>query len=1188
MKASKSYLIRSLFVSLLFAAAFQSEAQVNVLTYHNDNARTGRNLSETVLTPANVNSNTFGRLFFQAVDGQVYGQPLYMANVAITNKGTHNVVFVATEHDSVYAFDADGNTGSNAAPLWQVSFINPAAGVTTVPNGEVASANIAPEIGITSTMVIDAGTGTIYVEAKTKEVSGPNTSYMHRLHALDISSGQEKFGGPAVILPNVPGTGDGTDGAGHIPFNGLRQLNRPGLLLLNGVIYVGYASHGDVGPYHGWLLGFDAQTLQAKSVLNTTPNGGLGGIWQGGDAPATDTNGNIYFITGNGTFNNANGSYGDSFLRVTPSGTNLTLADYFTPYDQQNLADSDLDLGSGGLMLLPDEAGSTNHPHLLAGGGKEGVIYLLDRDNLGHFNSTNNSQAVQTVAAGAAEWSFGTPAYFNNTLYYLGATDQLKAFGITNGQLTANPIAASTMVFAWPGATPSISANGTSNGIVWLVQADAADSGGREIVHAFAATNVAVELYNSVQAGTRDDAGVATKFIVPTIANGKVYVGGATQLSVYGNGAWAVAPSIAPNGGVFTNAVMVTLSSDTLGAQIYYTLDGSQPTSSSTPYTVPFAVPATTTVRAFASKSGYADSGIESAFFSVVSPSSSIVGFGGNGSGWALNGGAVVSNDVITLTDGQTGEARSAFFLTPQPVSAFTAQFLYQSTGGADGIAFVAQNSAAGPGALGGGGGCLALCGITPSAAVELNLYAGQGGTGTRYAANGATGGYVSTLPVDLDSGDPILVTLVYNGSIMTEHLADQFTGQTFDATYAVNIPVDAGSTNAAFIGFTGASGGVASHQTVSSFSYTLNSPPSAAPAILPNGGAFTNYVVVTLAATNPAAQIYYTLDGSTPTAGSIRYINVFALTNTTLVKTVAIGTNGASSFVAQAIFTQVSASGSVAGFGFNGAGWTFNGGAAAANNVLTLTDGLGGEARSAYFNFRQNITNFSAQFIYQGVGLADGVAFVLQNAPAGVTALGGGGGYLGYSGVSPSAAVEFNLYSGYGGSGTQLATNGATQVYNSTLPVNLDSGDPVSVTLNYDRGVLVEHLVDAVTGQIYNATYLINMPVAVGNTNNAFIGFNGGTGGAVSVQTISNFTFGKYVPFSGVAAPKLGTAFTGQQLVISWPSTPGNYVLEMTGDLTPPAVWNPAPQTPVVVGQQMTVTINAGNGNTFYRLHKQ
>ena len=1188
MKASKLYLFRFYFTLLVLAAAvFESHGQVNVLTYHNDNARTGQNLNEIVLTPANVNSNSFGRLFFQAVDGQIYGQPLYLTNVAITNKGTHNAVFVATEHDSVYAFDADSNSGSNAAPLWQVSFINAPIGITTVPNSEVASGNVAPEIGITSTAVIDAATGTIYVEAKTKEVSSGTTSYVHRLHALDVRSGQEKFGGPVVIQPTVAGSGDGNDGAGHVPFNGLRQMNRPGLVLANGVVYISYGSHGDVGPYHGWLLGFDAQTLLPKGVLNLTPNGGLGGIWQGGDAPATDASGNIYFITGNGTFNAGSGNYADSFVRVAPSGTNLNLADYFAPYNQQNLADADLDLGSGGLLLLPDSAGSTNHPHLLAGAGKEGVIYLLDRDNLGQFNAANNSNAVQTVAGGNTAWSFATPAYFNNRLYYLGANDALKAYGISGGLLTATPVDAGSATFSWPGATPAISANGTNAGIVWLVQTTGG-AGGHEILHAFDAGSLTNELYNSAQAGTRDDAGSAIKFIVPTIANGKVYMGGASSLTVYGNGVWTPAPTISPGGGIFTNSITVSISPNSAGSQIYYTLDGSTPTSSSTAYAAPFTLTNTTTVKAIATQTNSVASGVASAFFSQVTPGATLVGFSGNGAGWVLNGGAVIANDVLTLTDGLNGEARSAFFFSPQPVTAFTAQFLYQSTGGADGIAFVAQNSAAGPNALGGGGGCLALCGITPSAAVEFNLYDGQGGTGTRYASGGMTGGYVSTLPLDLDSGDPILVTLVYDGATLSEFLADQATGQTYNASYTVNIPADAGGTNA-IIGFTGASGGVVSVQTVSSFSFSASSTPPVVPAvaILPNGGIFTNYVVVTLATTNAGAQLYYTLDGSTPTTNSIRYTNVFVLTNTAMVKVLAAQTNGPGSLIARAFFGQATSPDTIVGFGNNGAGWTLNGGAVAANNVLTLTDGQGGEARSAFFNSRQNITNFSARFIYQGVGGADGTAFVLQNSAMGLAALGGGGGYLGYSTISPSAAVEFNLYSGYGGSGTQLATNGTTFVYNSTLPVDFDSGAPVWVALDYNQSTLTEHLVDANTGLVYDARYAINMPGAVGNTNNAIIGFTGATGGVASTQTVSSFTYGKYIAFSGVAAPVLSVGLAGQQMVISWPTAPENYVLEYSVNLQP-AAWNPVPQAQVIVGQQTTVTINPGAGSTFYRLHKQ
>jgi hypothetical protein len=586
-------------------------ANVNVLTGHNDNARTGQNTNETVLTPANVNATGFGKIFNYAVDGYVYAQPLVVTNVTIPGQGVHNVLYVATEHDSVYAFDADTNT----APLWQVSFINPAAGVTTVASGDVSCGDLVPEIGVTSTPVIDAADGTIYVEAKTKEVTNSVTVYVHRLHALDLTSGAEKFGGPAVIQASVPGTGDGNDGLGHVPFDALRHMNRAALLLNNGVVYLGSASHCDNGPYHGWLLGYGAQTLTRSNVFNTTPNGGLGGIWQAGGGPAADPAGNIYFITGNGTFDGAtNQDYGDTFLKLSTTN-GLNVADFFTPYNQAALSAADLDLGSGGAVLLPDEAGgTTTNLHLLVGAGKEGTIYLVRRDNLGHFQSGSDSQIKQSVIS-AIGGSFDTPAYFNKTLYYLGSGDVLKAFRISGGTITTTPISQSSTSYGFPGATPSISANGTNNAIVWAIQSDAYASSGPAVLHAYNATNVALELYTSSSSGTRDVPGGAVKFAVPTVANGKVYVGAQYVLAVYGLGTFLATPVITPNGGTFTNSVSVTITNATVGTTIYYTLDGSTPTTNSILYTGAFTITNSVGVRARAFKVGAVDSGVATATF---------------------------------------------------------------------------------------------------------------------------------------------------------------------------------------------------------------------------------------------------------------------------------------------------------------------------------------------------------------------------------------------------------------------------------------------------------------------------------------------------------------------------------------------------------------------------------------------
>jgi hypothetical protein len=515
----------------------------NVLTYHNDSARTGEDLTETQLTPANVNVAQFGKLFSYPVDGYVYAQPLYVSNLDLPSRGHHNVVFVATEHDSVYAFDADRNTGADALPLWHDSFINPAAGVTTMPSDDPAlpQNNIYPEVGITGTPVIDDTTSTLYVVAKTREVVGGVAEHIYRLHALDITTGAEKFGGPVVISGSVPGMGSGHDDQGIVHFDALIENQRPALLLQNGVVYVGFASHGEIGSYHGWLMGYDAHNLQQVAIYNVTANGSGGGIWESGGGPASDGNGNIYVNTGNGQFDAATGSFGDSFLRLDTAGGGLTVSDYFTPYNQDYLNFNDYDLGSGGVMVLPDQSGP--HPHLLIGAGKEGTVYLVNRDDLGQYHS-NYDNIVQTLpfAVGLAPngqsfddyyGAFDTPAYFNNRVYYVGVGDVPKAFQLANGLLSTTPVSRGSTFYGYGGATVSISANGTANGIVWAIEENNY-AYGPEVLHAYDANDLAHELYNSNQAGARDQPGLTNKFAVPTVANGKVYVPTQYGVAVYG------------------------------------------------------------------------------------------------------------------------------------------------------------------------------------------------------------------------------------------------------------------------------------------------------------------------------------------------------------------------------------------------------------------------------------------------------------------------------------------------------------------------------------------------------------------------------------------------------------------------------------------------------------------------------
>ena len=490
-------------IGLLLCCTLTAGAQVTTSQY--DNARTGANLHETALTPQNVNSRQFGKVFTFHVDGDIYAQPLYLPGIEIPGKGTHNVVFVATEHNSVYAFDADGKSTD---PLWRVNFLT--SGASTLSDRDVQCPFIRPEVGITPTPVIDLPSGTLYVLARTKE----GGRSVQRLHALAITTGAEKFNGPVEIKAS--------------DFETLRELPRAGLLLSNGQVYLTWASSCDVGPYHGWVISYDAHTLAQTAAFNTSPDAEESGIWQGDAAPAADEQGNVFVVTGNGKFDAGSGGrdYGDSVLKL---GRNLKVADYFTPHDQDRLNRADEDLGSGGPVLIPTQPGP--HPHLMVTGGKGGVLYLLDRDHLGKYHPDDARDGLQ---AERLHGIFGAPAYWNHHLFILTSNDVLKDFALQNGQLTG-PVASGKQTFIDPGATPTVSADGTRNAIVWLLESKGWRSPDRPaVLHAYDAANVSRELYNSDQNPSRDRAGKCLRFAIPTVANGKVYVGAKSEVDVYG------------------------------------------------------------------------------------------------------------------------------------------------------------------------------------------------------------------------------------------------------------------------------------------------------------------------------------------------------------------------------------------------------------------------------------------------------------------------------------------------------------------------------------------------------------------------------------------------------------------------------------------------------------------------------
>jgi chitobiase/beta-hexosaminidase-like protein len=599
----------------LMLMKFIAPAQ-DVSTWHNDMARTGVQPSETILNAGNVNSQQFGKVFSFAVTGDVYAQPLYLSQYMMGDGVAHNVLIVATAQDYIYAFDADGNNPGQGY-LWSKSLVG--SGETWVSGSDVGTVDINPNIGIIGTPVIDRSSGTIFVVAKSKDTSGTVPVFYDRLHALNIADGSEKLNGPTIISASVPGTADNSS---SVTFNPAVENQRAALLLAptpgvgsGSSVLIAFGSHGDKGSYHGWLISYDAADISNQNgAWTTTPNGIGGGVWMSGGGVSSDGEGNLFAASGNGLFDaNVNGpDYGDSAVRLSLSSAGLQAVDSFTPADQLSLDTGDHDMGMSAMLLIPTQPGPL--PHLAVTSDKTGTVYLINRDQMGGFNTPDNS-AVQSLVTGYHIHS--STAFFNNKLY-LGldngplqawtlnaATDQLVAQSATSTVFT-------TPAYSGGGGTPSISANGTNNGIAWIIQ-DTQYNSGPAVLHAYNAADLSQELYNSQQAANgRDTAAVAVKFTTPTIAGGRVYIGGRNAVTVYGvlsiHSPLTATPLITPGSGTYSSAQTVSITDTTPNASIYYTTDGTAPAMSSTLYTSPIQVSRSETIEAIAIAPGLAQS----------------------------------------------------------------------------------------------------------------------------------------------------------------------------------------------------------------------------------------------------------------------------------------------------------------------------------------------------------------------------------------------------------------------------------------------------------------------------------------------------------------------------------------------------------------------------------------------------
>jgi Chitobiase/beta-hexosaminidase C-terminal domain/PQQ enzyme repeat len=852
------------------AFSASAHAQVNVTTYHNDNSRTGEYTQETVLTPANVSGGQFGKVFTTPVDGWVYAQPLYMSNVSIGGS-THNVLYVATENDTLYAIDAATGT-----IYWHYSLV-PANGVPVSSSTDINCTDLVPEVGVTGTPVIDPTTGTIYLVAKSKV----GASFYQYLHAIDVSTGAEKFGGPVNIQATFPGTaGDGNGTT--LSFNTMLQNQRAALLLENGHVVIGWGSHCDNNPWHGWVMSYSASTLAQEAVYNTSPDGYGNGVWMAGNGLAADPSGNIYFATGNGTWNGTT-DIGDSIVKLgPPTGGAFPVVDYFTPYNQAYLESNDLDMASGGIVLLP---ALPSGQELIAEMSKPGEMYLVNRNNMGRYCvnaspacTNTNSQIVQDVP-NFTVGVWGSPAYWNGYVYWgsanwSGVEDNLQAFALNangSGMLSTTATSKTTLTFAAPAPSPSISANGATAGILWALDNSSfknscVGSTNCQVLYAYDATDLANLLYSSSQApNARDVPGGAVKYVVPMIANGKVYFGSQSAVSGYGLITTPVAMNPAP--GSFTTSQSVRLTDTTAGAVIYYTTNGSPPTTNSSVYSAPIQVSATTSINAIAVAPGYAPSAVVGGTYSIGTTSSVSLASAANVDGIANSGTAVPGKGLdgggyaysaALLGTSLTWSGVNFAFGAPEALDAVSNTTLTLPAGNYSELYMLAT-------------------GVNGNQANQSFIVTYTDGTTTTF-----TQSLSDWFTPQNYAGESIAQTEAYR--INANGTVDQRTFYLYGYSFAINnaktvksltLPKNA---NVVVLGVT--------------LQATTTVPTTAAVAFAPVPGSFATAQSVQLTDTTPGAVIYYTTNGSPATTNSPVYSTALNVSATTTINAIAAAPN--------------------------------------------------------------------------------------------------------------------------------------------------------------------------------------------------------------------------------------------------------------------------------------------------------